>query len=546
MLFRVLQRDCQELLLPNEDPTFLAVYFPVRDSEFLIEELGHFQSDRQRNTISESHLSLLIAKQLLLIIKNQPSVVPCHKQNQFIDLLANRVRTAYRFSRSECPSLDSQDFLSGVKNILQIIEDECQRIIQFVCRRLYVDDDVHDGPLFLFDTLLAPVADFFLTELGVCLYFLIDDGDDLPRSHTIVLNTWISRRRKSAVFKVSTMYAYKTFETRSGAAIQQPHDFLQYDIATRYLDCSSEDYVELLRQICCKRLRQADCVDQDGEVVDPDEFFPRDEQQDYKIKQLTYTLTQKYEKRFEGRAIRDNVYRHSTSEYMRYLNKKRSLGSYRYAGFKTLAILSGGLVRDFIICAQRMVDDASRASEEDVVLRIPPRIQNIVVRAYADRIRDEIRDAKQKRIRIESDWHRVANILEGLGALFKQKMLSSDSERRVFSFAFQSAPSEEITRLLTLAICEGYLMKGYISKKEGTGRRALYVLTRRLAPAFSLDVSAYSGYLSCTPEAVEKLAKEGSTVKWEGIASGQMDLFDVGLSVDSDWVWTEPDGQEVW
>ena len=111
--------------------------------------------------------------------------------------------------------------------------------------------------LFFFDGILAPIADFFLEKIDRCLFLLIDDGDDLPRSHTIVLNSWIARRRQSTVFKVSTMYAYKTFETRSGSKIQQPHDFIQYDIATRFVDYPSEDYVDLVRRICLKRLRQA-------------------------------------------------------------------------------------------------------------------------------------------------------------------------------------------------------------------------------------------------------------------------------------------------
>ena len=61
-------------------------------------------------------------------------------------------------------------------------------------------------------------------------------------------------------------------------------------------------------------------------------------------------------------------------------------------------------------------------------------------------------------------------------------MLSNDSERRVFSFAIQDEPSEEVERLLDLAIAEGYMMKGFISRKEGTGRRILYVLNAAPSP----------------------------------------------------------------
>ena len=546
MLFRVLQRDCQEILRPDQQPTFLAIYLPVRDSEFLVEELKHFESDLQRYIICESQLSLLIAKQLFLIIRDRPEVVPDSDKGAFIDLVVKRMTAAYRFSDATPPSIGSKEFSRVISDLIDAVEDESQRIRYFISRSLYALPTTYDGPLFLYDTLLGPVADFFFDRAGVCLYFLIDDGDDLPQSHTVILNTWIARRRRSAAFKVSTMYAYKTWETRSGSAIQPAHDFIQYDIATRYLDGKAESYVQLLNEICRKRLNQAGVKTPDGTVVDPVHFFPKHEEQERKIKEVEERLKRRYAKKYKGRAVRDNVYRHTTSEYMRALNRRRSLGSFCYAGFKTLAILSGGLVRDFIICAQRMFDNASRGVEGAIVESIPPSIQNEAVRDYADKLLDEVGESRQKRIRNVAEWRRVGRLVEGLGALFKEKILSQDSERRVFSFAFQSPPGDGLQRLLTLGISEGYFMKGYIAKKEGTGRRALYVLTRRLAPCFSLDVSSYSGYLSCKPDDIEKLASGGSMVKLRDTSSTQMELFETHGGDEYKYERVDPDDVEVW
>ena len=210
---------------------------------------------------------------------------------------------------------------------------------------------------------------------------------------------------------------------------------------------------------------------------------------------------------------------------MRSLSQRSALGSYRYAGFQTLAVLSGGLVRDFIICAQRMYDDALRRSQDEVIDHIPPDIQDQVVRDYADKILFDIGDYQQKRSGKEEDWVAVANIIEGLGAAFKQKMLSQDSERRVFSFAFQSSPNKKTLKLLDLAIREGYLARSFISKKEGVGRRYLYVLTRRIAPAFSLDVSAYSAYMSLKPNVIENMASGETKRDWNDKDVVQGDLF---------------------
>ena len=208
--------------------------------------------------------------------------------------------------------------------------------------------------------------------------------------------------------------------------------------------------------------------------------------------------------------------------------------------------ISGGVVRDFIICAQRMYDDASRATRDDQVLSIPPSIQTQVVRDYADLTLFEIEDARKKRSGTDSNWTAIANMINGLGATFKRKMLSDDSERRVFSFAFQSRPKADLASLLELAVSEGYLVRGFISKKEGIGRRYLYVLTRRVGPAFSLDVSAYSGYLSLEPLAIEEVVLHGGEVGKAATDERQAELPFGSIGPDGEWVISDPDGRDAW
>ena len=548
MLFRVLQRDCQELLFPDRKTAdFLSVYFAVRDSDLMIEEFSLMQAHRQKNALSESHLLLLLIRQLFVEILKTPDAVPESLQDRFGRLLVERIVTAYEFSELESPSeLPSRNFQETIIRLVELCDLESSRLVNHVLRQLYSDETGYNGPLFFFDGILGPVADFLLKETGCRLFLLIDDADDLPRSHTVVLNSWIARRRRSVVFKVSTMYAYKTFETRSGSKIQQPHDFIQYDIASRFLEYNSEDYVDLIRRICIKRLQQVPVEGAALDHIDPDKFFPTDAAQDSRMEALRDSLTAKYQEKYAGRSVGDYVYRHLTSEYMKDLNRHRSLGSYRYAGFRTLAILSGGLVRDFIICAQRMFDDASRSKSNGGVMRISPSIQNRVVRDYADSILFEIEDARQKRAGTECDWKAIANIVNGLGATFKRKMLSDDSERRVFSFAFQSRPKAEVAKRLELAVSEGYLVRGFISKKEGIGRRYLYVLTRRVGPAFSLDVSAYSGYLSLEPVAVEEVMKMGGELGRPADDGRQIELPFSSIGPQGDWVISDPDGRDAW
>lgn len=545
MLFRVLQPDCQKLLYPGEQPNFLSVYFSVRDSDFMIEELQFMQSNRQKNALSESHLILLILRQLFVILRETPEVISTELRPRFVQLVMDSIQTAFEFSKVNPSELSDSGYEEALERIIELFHVESTRIVNHIVRQLYGPEEGYSGPLFFFDGILAPIADFFFDEVGRCLFILIDDGDDLPLSHTIVLNSWIARRRRSTVFKVSTMYTYKTFETRSGSKIQQPHDFIQYDIATRFIDYDSEDYVDLMRWICIKRFGKVGLHGKDGEPIEPTLFFPEDREQNERIEIVRKELTKKYNRIYSGRSVSDYVYRHLTSEYMRNLNEKRSLGTYKYTGFRTLAILSGGLVRDFIICAQWMYDNASR-KQDGVVDHIPPAIQDRIVRNYSDTILSEIGDSRLKRSGKEEDWVAVANIIKGLGAVFKQKILSQDSERRVFSFAFQSPPSEETLWLLDLAIMEGYLVRGFISKKEGIGRRYLYVLTRRIAPAFSLDVSAYSAYMSLKPNVIENMASGKAKRDWNDKDVVQGDLFYDSIGPEGEWIITEPDGRETW
>ena len=545
MLFRILQSDCQELLHPKVRRDFLSIYFAVRDSDLMVEELELMQTHRQKSALSESHLSLLVVRQLFVALAKTPGVVPADSRDRLMEVAESCLRTAFDFSKVDVPPINGDSFEVVIRRIMGVLNVETARLVSHIQRQIYGPEEAYEGPLFFFDSLLAPLADFFLEEVGVCLFVLVDDGDDLPESHTVVLNSWIARRRSSVVFKVSTMYAYKTYTTRSGSRIQQPHDFIEYDIATRFLEDDSGDYVGLVRQICIKRLKQAGVCDDAGEVVAPEVFFPQDAQQEERLAETRARLTKEYGERYSGRAVRDNVYRHLTSEYMKELNQRRALASYRYAGFRTLAVLSGGLVRDFIICAQRMYDDASRGGPRPIKV-IPPSIQNEVVRKRADTVLLEIEDARQKRAGSEEDWCAVGRLVAGLGATFKKKMLSDDSERRVFSFAFQSRPKESLLRLLSLAVGEGYLVRGFISKKEGIGRRYLYVLTRRVAPAFSLDVSAYSGYLSVEPHVVERLSVADDIADLYVGDPMQEELFATGVGQDWDWVIAEPDGRETW
>lgn len=97
----------------------------------------------------------------------------------------------------------------------------------------------------------------------------------------------------------------------------------------------------------------------------------------------------------------------------------------------------------------------------------------------------------------KEDIDKLSNLIQALGGLFKQILLSERSERRVFSIAISDVPSLEVERILNLGIQLGYFHSSTIGRKDGKsgGRTKLYILNRRLSPIWTLDPTAFAGYL---------------------------------------------------
>lgn len=65
------------------------------------------------------------------------------------------------------------------------------------------------------------------------------------------------------------------------------------------------------------------------------------------------------------------------------------------------------------------------------------------------------------------------------------------------SIAISDVPSLEVERILNLGIQLGYFHSSTIGRKDGKsgGRTKLYILNRRLSPIWTLDPTAFAGYL---------------------------------------------------
>ena len=127
---------------------------------------------------------------------------------------------------------------------------------------------------------------------------------------------------------------------------------------------------------------------------------------------------------------------------------------------------------------------------------------------------------------------KLNNLIHALGGIFYLKLVSDDSERRVFSVAISGPEDPSVVRVFELGVQCGYFHRSSIGNKDGTGRTKLYVLTRRLAPFFRLDPSSFAGYLWVGSELLREAMVDGERlagrVKRRGLSDldvGQLTLF---------------------
>jgi hypothetical protein len=135
------------------------------------------------------------------------------------------------------------------------------------------------------------------------------------------------------------------------------------------------------------------------------------------------------------------------------------------------------------------------------VVRVAPIVQDQVVRRFAEELMlsefDKLTDAPSSTESLgdEGPKYRLHRLIRFLGGLFHLKLVSNDSERRVFSVALSDDPPAILADTFALGVQQGYFHRTTIGNKDGTGRASMYVLTRRLAPYFTLDPTSFAGYV---------------------------------------------------
>ena len=514
MMFRYLEPDCQCIAEGREigQIDFFAVLISIKNTELNLTELRTLSGKGTNAILNEHFLTMYIASKVFTYISEleiDPSNRHVKRVAAFInDVVSDRlIRCGLK--QELVPSGRHETSALLFKSLGDLLDRLYQAVGQYI-KRLFPGSapPQFDGPLcgyldFLHPVLRAMRALPFMPQGPI--YLLMDDADTLSSVQTRVLNTWVGTRTSHDVsIKISTQMRYKTFAKLSGGNIETPHDYSEVNITDLYTTKRGR-YLDRVSEIVAKRLELA------GLDVNPEQFFPVFRDQEERVKEIEEKIRSgEHPVAGKGHRRSDDVRRYARPIYMQSLaGSKKASSKYSYAGFEQLVHISSGLIRYFLEPAALMFSEQTAQSPGEVK-QIDPGIQNKEVRQMSDFLvtsefdkiaDDEVADEESLSggpPEFLERKERLRNLILTLGGTFRQKLLSEDAERRVFSVAISDEPEADVVDIFELGVRHGYFQKSTIGNKDGTGRTTLYILTRRLAPYFTLDPSGFAGYLFVT------------------------------------------------
>ncbi|MCL2311141.1 MAG: hypothetical protein FWC41_01440 [Firmicutes bacterium] len=544
----LLLQDEQTQITPSQ-LKYLAFHIPVKKTTLSLTELKFLENRHAPYMINEHFMTVyVLMHSLLWLLKiDFESSYNESKYREFFD------NTYARYMRlSGCKDEINPDFTNAkafFKSLYNHTEELQKQFYEYIIN-LNPNSDKTDPkyslPLLSFLRFIVPIFKKLLDLPGFPknknIYLFIDDADNLSKTQTEILNTWISCRTQPTIsLKVSTQYEmYKTYLTTNGVLIESPHDYQAINISSRYTTNYNNNFKEKIIEILDKRLKRV------GVVSPPEKFFPVYKEQEDRIEEERKKLRVKYQAgEGMGYTESDDVRRYAVPNYIRGLGgKSKSRNTFRYAGLDNIIHLSSGIVRYVIDAASNMFDVVYGNNPHVAqITEIPTDVQNAVMRKLSDdflyvELRKPVTDqpcegaicpiASPKNI-----IGKLHNLICAMGSTFFEILVSERSERKVFSIALTNTPDEEITSVLKMGVRLNYLYETTIGNKKGNGRTWLYILNRRLAPSFILDPSGFQGYLFMTNEDLHHAFENGKQLRNIGDEKSDVDIQQ--LTLDDFW-----------
>lgn len=508
MIFRFMEPDCQTKHRDCKfsELNFFGVYVPVKDASLDISELERFQKAKFSPYIINEHLLVAhLSSRLFKSLEERAKIgeIETNSLSQYWqdELLPRLVRSGAEnnLSDDDVKKLSLGDFSILKRCFDKIFEDG----VSYIKRAGFLaSPQPYSGPLLGYGDFLKPIL-IALSRLDFMpncpIYILIDDADNLNRVQTEILNSWIASRTTGhfCIKAAAETLKYKTLKTPNGRRIEMPHDFQEikiHDIYTTKFDT----YKTRITQIVEKRLIAS------GVKRSASDFFPESEDQVNKIRAISQSYNNQTDDAARGYRASDDAGRYSRPDYIKQLKgTSKSGATYSYAGFDQLVHVSSGVIRNFLDPASDMFSEMVSVHAQEEVHYITHQIQDKIIKRRAKEMSvTDFSNMKSAEDDPKAIVKKLDNLVSALGGMFYEILISEASDRRVFSIAFSNGPDDEVQEVLDLGVTKGYFHQSSIGNKKGNGRVPLYILSRRLAPAFSLDPTSFSGYKFVTNDKI--------------------------------------------
>lgn len=486
-----------------EDLPFICMYIPIKRSV-----LANIELDRLKNDILEQyfaehmlslHFAISICQDIVEFIKNETLDI----NNEQISIFLKKL-TLIGFDVSTI-NIDNNIIYS----LLNLFEEQwsSDNAIRRKISLIRSPDDIEEPSIFTtYHDFLLPLIKMIRyfdnsQKFDKSIYLLVDDADNLPLVFTKTLNEWILYRdTDNFSLKISTQLKYKTYRTVSNNRIEKPHDFNEIVFSYVVSSNKKKEYKNLIKDIVEKRLAMVG-IESDAFI-----FLPEKKEQLEKINLIRKNYIDAWEQgKGRGSGKFDDANRYARPEYINSLGgASKQKSNYSYSGFQQLVHISSGIVRHFLDPVSKMYEEQKNKNNTDKVDTIDPSIQNSIIRNESDDFFTKQFDDLEKNIELnganDDKSQKLKNLITALGENFHDILLSGLSERRVFSFSISDdhKVDKEIKSILKLGVEYGLIYESKIGRKNSSGRTELYILTRLLAPHFTLDPNGFSGYQSLT------------------------------------------------
>lgn len=522
MMLRYLEPDCQLLVQESKskvrlrDIDYFSLYVTIKQTDLIYPELESLEGTFADRPVNEHFLILILVWKAVSRCIEQ-GTLDFAKNNAFNPEKSKLFKLLNKFVdyEEQKPKTDFDLF----RSLVDYLADLHSASLQYLDEILADPDSTpkFETVLLRFSTFLLPFLEAWVGLDGMPrsrrLFIIIDDADYLNEMQTKILNTYVSTRQSSIFFKIaSEIYQYKTFSTLDGRRIEVPHDFAEINTVDIYTSNTTRGYEARLTRIIDKRLELYNFgKSKTGRIANAEQFFPEDGKQKSEISKLKRDIAKGVHKVTSGASRpRDNAYRYAIPEYIRLLGgDRKSRSNYSYSGYNQLVNISSGIPRYFLEAAYLMYD-RMKALHDGEFNFIDPSVQNTVVREQAERIvMDELERLKLSDTHLDGSSATAVllhNLIISLGSFFQVSLLDAQAtERRYFSFALSQTPTPELEKVLRFGVRNSMFTRTTIGRKEGFGRTHRYILTRRVAPYFTLDPNGFTAYRFLTNSALERM-----------------------------------------